>query len=86
MVTASRHQREPHDSGEREVRVQLDWRCPGTGRKDLEAAKAAKGMLYAPVVKAGEYKRDSSPEMAGLFVHEAFGHLSEADSLMRTSA
>jgi TldD protein len=53
----------------------------GLEEKILEAAKAAKGMLYAPVVKAGEYTVILSPEMAGLFVHEAFGHLSEADSL-----
>lgn len=46
-----------------------------------DAAKAAREMLYAPVVEAGEYTVILDPDMAGLFVHEAFGHLSEADSL-----
>lgn len=41
----------------------------------------ARDMLYAPVVEAGQYTVVLSPEMAGVFVHEAFGHLSEADSL-----
>lgn len=53
------------------------------GREEeiIRAAAAARAMLYAPVVKAGEYTVILSPDMAGLFVHEAFGHLSEADSL-----
>ncbi|HHY35042.1 MAG TPA: TldD/PmbA family protein [Firmicutes bacterium] len=46
-----------------------------------DAAKAAREMLHAPVVEAGEYTVILDPDMAGLFVHEAFGHLSEADSL-----
>jgi len=46
-----------------------------------EAAQAAREMLHAPVVQAGEYTVILDPDMAGLFVHEAFGHLSEADSL-----
>lgn len=46
-----------------------------------EAAQAAREMLHAPVVEAGEYTVILDPDMAGLFVHEAFGHLSEADSL-----
>ena len=47
----------------------------------LEAAASAKAMLDAPVVKGGEYTVVLDPEMAGIFVHEAFGHLSEADQL-----
>ncbi len=46
-----------------------------------EAAKAARDMLYAPVVQAGQYTVVLDPDMAGLFVHEAFGHLSESDDL-----
>jgi len=53
----------------------------GLEEKIVRAAAAARDMLYAPVVKADEYTVVLSPEMAGLFVHEAFGHLSEADSL-----
>ena len=46
-----------------------------------EAAKAARDMLYAPVVEGGQYTVILDPDMAGTFVHEAFGHLSEADDL-----
>jgi TldD protein len=46
-----------------------------------EAAEAAREMLYAPVVQAGQYTVILDPDMAGLFVHEAFGHLSESDDL-----
>jgi TldD protein len=46
-----------------------------------EAAEAARQMLYAPVVEAGQYTVILDPDMSGLFVHEAFGHLSEADDL-----
>lgn len=46
-----------------------------------EAARIAREALYAPVIEAGEYTVILDPDMAGLFVHEAFGHLSEADSL-----
>jgi len=46
-----------------------------------EAADAARQMLYAPVVEGGQYTVILDPFMAGTFVHEAFGHLSEADDL-----
>jgi len=36
-------------------------------------------LLDAPVVEGGEYTVVLDPVMAGVFVHEAFGHLSEAD-------
>jgi TldD protein len=36
-------------------------------------------LLTAEPVKGGEYTIVLDPEMAGVFVHEAFGHLSEAD-------
>ena len=36
-------------------------------------------MLSAPQVKGGEYTVVLDPVLAGVFVHEAFGHLSEAD-------
>ncbi len=47
----------------------------------IAAAAAAREMLDAPVVRAGEYTAILDPEMAGIFIHEAFGHLSEADQL-----
>ncbi len=43
------------------------------------AARLAIEQLSAQVVKAGRYTVVLDPIMAGLFTHEAFGHLSEAD-------
>jgi TldD protein len=50
-------------------------------RSDLarSAAQLALEQLSAQVVKAGRYTVVLDPIMAGLFTHEAFGHLSEAD-------
>ncbi len=42
-------------------------------------AKRAVALLSAPVVKGGEYTVVLDPVLAGVFTHEAFGHLSEAD-------
>ena len=44
-----------------------------------QLAKRAVGFLAAPKVKGGEYTVVLDPVLAGVFVHEAFGHLSEAD-------
>jgi len=44
-----------------------------------EMAKHAVAMLSAPRVKGGEYTVVLDPVLAGVFVHEAFGHLSESD-------
>lgn len=43
------------------------------------AAKRAINALDFPTVKGGTYTVVIDPILAGLFVHEAFGHLSEAD-------
>jgi TldD protein len=50
-------------------------------RSDLaqSAARLAIEQLSAKVVRAGRYAVVLDPIMAGLFTHEAFGHLSEAD-------
>jgi len=42
-------------------------------------AKRAVDLLSAPRVKGGRYTVVCNPRLAGTFVHEAFGHLSEAD-------
>jgi TldD protein len=42
-------------------------------------AKRAAALLHAPQVKGGEYTVILDPILAGVFAHEAFGHLSEAD-------
>jgi len=45
------------------------------------AAKRAGDLLKAPVCPGGKFSVVLDPEMAGVFIHEAFGHLSEADHL-----
>ena len=42
-------------------------------------ARHAVELLSAPQAKGGEYTVVLDPVLAGVFVHEAFGHLSEAD-------
>ena len=44
-----------------------------------DAARRAVAALEMPVVTAGVYPAVIDPILTGLFVHEAFGHLSEAD-------
>jgi TldD protein len=44
-----------------------------------KAARQAVELLEAKPVKAGEYTVVADPILAGVFIHEAFGHLSEAD-------
>jgi len=44
-----------------------------------EMAQNAVMLLSAPKVKGGEYTVILDPVLAGVFVHEAFGHLSESD-------
>lgn len=44
-----------------------------------EAARRARALLDAPSVQGGCYPVVLNPTLAGVFVHEAFGHLSESD-------
>jgi len=44
-------------------------------------AQRAIDLLSAPEVKGGNYTVVLDPVLAGVFVHEAFGHLSEADHI-----
>ena len=44
-----------------------------------EVAKRAAALLDAPTVTGGTYPVVLDNELAGVFIHEAFGHLSEAD-------
>lgn len=44
-----------------------------------QMAQQAVALLSAPQVKGGEYTVVLDPVLAGVFVHEAFGHLSESD-------
>jgi TldD protein len=47
--------------------------------KARRAAQRAVELLDAPVVAGGTYPVILNPGLAGVFAHEAFGHLSEAD-------
>jgi len=51
----------------------------GINRQVAQIAERAVELLSAPLVKGGEYTVILDPVLAGVFVHEAFGHLSEAD-------
>jgi TldD protein len=44
-----------------------------------DVAERAVQLLDAPSVAGGTYPVILDPELAGVFIHEAFGHLSEAD-------
>lgn len=56
------------------------------GREDEVVAKAKQtvALLEAEAVKAGQYDVVLDPTVGGLFIHEAFGHLSEADNLLNS--
>jgi TldD protein len=51
----------------------------GLQEKARELASRAAALLSAPQVKGGEYTVILDPILAGVFAHEAFGHLSESD-------
>ena len=48
-------------------------------QKIHEACAKAIALLAAPSVRGGEYTVIVDPDLAGIFAHEAFGHLSESD-------
>ncbi len=49
--------------------------------KAERAAKRAVDLLSAPPITGGTYTVIVNPKLAGVFAHEAFGHLSESDFL-----
>ncbi len=51
----------------------------GLQEKAKTAAKRAVELLSAPPVTGGKYPVVINPKLAGVFAHEAFGHLSESD-------
>ena len=51
----------------------------GLHQEVREAAQRAVALLSAPQFKGGEYTVILDPVLAGVFTHEAFGHLSESD-------
>ncbi len=64
--------------------VQLAWdfnRIYGQEAAVVGAAKRAVDLLSASPVQAGNYTVILNQKLAGVFIHEAFGHLSEADHI-----
>ncbi|HEX2916433.1 MAG TPA: TldD/PmbA family protein [Chloroflexia bacterium] len=64
--------------------VQLAWdfnNIYNQEEKVADVAKRAVEMLKAEPVKAGNYTVVLNQKLAGVFIHEAFGHLSEADHI-----
>lgn len=53
----------------------------GLEDKVADTTRRAAALLDAPVAVAGEYTVIIDPDLAGVFVHEAFGHLSEGDNV-----
>ena len=51
----------------------------GLHQESREIAEKAASLLAAPRVQGGEYTVILDPVLAGVFTHEAFGHLSESD-------
>ncbi len=51
-----------------------------------EIARRAAALLSAPQVKGGEYTVILDPVLAGVFAHEAFGHLSESDFIYQNES
>ena len=51
----------------------------GLQEKAEAAAKRAVDLLSAPPITGGKYTVIVNPRLAGVFAHEAFGHLSESD-------
>jgi TldD protein len=58
----------------------------GLHEQAREIARRAAALLPAPQVKGGEYTVILDPILAGVFAHEAFGHLSESDFVYQNEA
>jgi len=55
------------------------WKLRNRDEEAIKIAKVAFDLLTAEPVQAGTYDVIIDPSMTGLFIHEAFGHFSEAD-------
>ncbi len=53
-----------------------------SGSLGVDAAREAIENLDAKPVKAGQYNIIADPNLAGTFIHEAFGHACEADGIL----
>jgi len=68
------------EKGLESIGLRKGWRSVhGFEERFRKVAQRAVDLLDAPRVKGGAYPVILDNELAGVFVHEAFGHLSEAD-------
>jgi TldD protein len=68
------------EKGLESIGLRRGWRAAqGHEAAFRTVAQRAAALLDAPGVKGGTYPVILDPELAGVFIHEAFGHLSEAD-------
>lgn len=68
------------EKGLESIGLRKGWKsAQHAGAGFRQAAERAAQLLAAPTVRGGTYPVVLDPEMAGVFIHEAFGHLSEAD-------
>lgn len=68
------------EKGLESIGLRRGWKS-ATGHEQgfRDVAERAVQLLDAPSVTGGTYPVILDPELAGVFIHEAFGHLSEAD-------
>ncbi|MEP6573551.1 MAG: TldD/PmbA family protein [Gemmatimonadota bacterium] len=68
------------ERGLESIGLRRGWRSV-QNRDDIfqGAARRAVALLQAPAVRGGNYPVVLDPKLAGVFAHEALGHLSEAD-------
>jgi TldD protein len=68
------------EKGLESIGLRRGWNgAAGHDKGFREVAERAVALLDAPRVAGGTYPVILDPELAGVFIHEAFGHLSEAD-------
>ncbi len=53
----------------------------GNEKTLIKSCENAVALLDAPIVKGGSYTVVADPKLAGVFVHEAFGHTSEGEKV-----
>lgn len=58
----------------------------GRGQEVIDRANQTVALLDADPIIGGKYDVVLDPSVGGLFIHEAFGHLSEADNLLNSDA
>ena len=68
------------EKGLESIGLRRGWQsAAGHDKGFRDVAERAVQLLDAPSVAGGTYPVILDPELAGVFIHEAFGHLSEAD-------